>query len=60
LNYKIGLKQAVEEFVKKEYKTDDFQLMVEEINSINDKPNDAKQAINLQDDFDDALYQINV
>lgn len=34
--------------------------MVEEINSINDKPNDAKQAINLQDDFDDALYQINV
>jgi hypothetical protein len=30
LNYKIGLKTAVEDFLKKESKIDDYQIVVEE------------------------------
>jgi hypothetical protein len=31
LNYKISLKQAVEEFIKKESKIDDFTIVVDEL-----------------------------
>jgi hypothetical protein len=30
LNYKISLKQAVEDYIKKEAKTEDFVILVEE------------------------------
>lgn len=34
LNYKISLKQAVEEFIKKEAKVEDYTIIVEEENAI--------------------------
>ena len=36
LNYKISLKQAVEEFLKKESKIEDFELVVQECSAIDE------------------------
>lgn len=59
LNYKIGLKAAAEEFLKKESKIEDYQIVVEEYASGDDN-NDQKVIFNMQEDLDDALYQISV
>lgn len=57
LNYKIGLETAVKEFVKKESKIEDYEIMVEECPFINDDlPNEPSNKFNLQEDLDDCLY----
>lgn len=57
LNYKIGLKTAVEEFLKKENKIDDYQIVVEEVKTpFQDESNEAKALFSLHEDLDDALY----
>ena len=48
LNYKTSLRQAVEDFIKKESKIDDFNIEVEEQQS--------SLLFSLQDDFDDILF----
>jgi hypothetical protein len=59
LNYKISLRQGVEEFVKKESKIDDYQIFVEEC-SASEENNETRAMINLHEDMDDALYQMTV
>lgn len=62
LNFKISLRQAVEEFVKKESKIEDYQIMVEEC-SITDEATTAANnggAYNFNDELEDVLYQMNV
>jgi len=64
LNFKISLRQAVEEFVKKESKIEDYQIMVEEC-SITDDTANATNAVNgavynFNDELEDVLYQMNV
>jgi hypothetical protein len=59
LNYKIGLKTAVEEFLKKESKIDDYQIFVEEC-AVQDENTETKALFNLHEDLDDALYQMSV
>lgn len=62
LNYKISLRQAVEEFVKKESKIDDYQIMVEECSISEENANSLpdNKNYNFNDELDDALYQMNV
>lgn len=55
LNYKISLRSAVEEFMKKESKIEDYQLLVEEC-SLSDDNNETRTLMNLYEDLDDALY----
>ena len=53
------MKIAVEEFVKKESKIDDYTIMVEEC-SVNDENIETKAIVILHEDLDDALYNMNV
>lgn len=59
LNYKISLKSAVEEFVKKESKIDNYQIHVEEC-PITEETSEAKASVVLHEDLEDALYSMNV
>lgn len=55
LNYKISLKQAVEEYLKKEIKFDDFVVVVEEIDGNPNNPDEDTKAV-IWEEFDDALF----
>ena len=52
LNYKITLKQAVEDYIKKEAKIEDFEIGVNDEDQFNAIPIGC-----LQDEFDDCLFQ---
>jgi hypothetical protein len=58
LNFKISLRQAVEEFVKKESKIEDYQIMVEEC-SITEEYNN-NNAFNFQDELEDVMFQMSI
>ena len=63
MNYKISLRQAVEEFIKKEAKVEDFTIIVEEKNSKEQlnkiKANIQEQRIQFYEEMDDCMYSFN-
>ncbi len=57
LNYKISLKHAVKEYIKKEAKSDDYSVKVEEEMYT---ATEDQARLKIYEDFDDALFGMSV
>eukprot|EP00347_Sterkiella_histriomuscorum_P020422 403337867 len=60
LNYKISLKQGVEEYIKKESKIEDIEIQVEELKLEDDAYDQDKIKQIIVEDFDDILYEMSI